>query len=80
LSKVLGDPIGTPADERCGEHTQAGSGDAEVLIREAASIPDLLIAATAELCGLGVLHVDKNFELIADVTGQTQARLPVTAN
>lgn len=46
----------------------------------APSIPDLLIAATAELCGLTVLHVDKDFELIADITGQPQARLPVRAN
>ena len=29
------------------------------------SIPDLLITATAELAGLTVLHVDKDFELIA---------------
>jgi len=36
----------------------------------AASIPDLLIAATAELAKLTVLHNDKDFELIADVTGQ----------
>lgn len=36
----------------------------------AASIPDLLIAATAEKAGLTVLAVDKDFELIADVTGQ----------
>jgi predicted nucleic acid-binding protein len=41
----------------------------------AASIPDLLIAATAELAQLQVLHVDKNFELIADVTGQPVERL-----
>jgi predicted nucleic acid-binding protein len=34
------------------------------------SIPDLLIAATAELAGLTVLHVDKDFDLIAAVTGQ----------
>ena len=36
----------------------------------APSIPDLLIAATAELAGLTVLHFDKDFELIAQVTGQ----------
>ncbi len=36
----------------------------------ATSIPDLLIAATAELAGLTVLHVDKDFELIATITGQ----------
>jgi predicted nucleic acid-binding protein len=36
----------------------------------APSIPDLLIAATAELAGLTVLAVDKDFELIAEITGQ----------
>jgi predicted nucleic acid-binding protein len=41
----------------------------------APSIPDLLVAATAELAGLTVLHVDKNFELIAGITGQTTERL-----
>ena len=41
----------------------------------APSIPDLLIAATAELAGLIVLHVDKDFELIAGVTGQPVERL-----
>jgi len=41
----------------------------------APSIPDLLIAATAELAGLTVLHVDKDFELVAQVTGQTVQRL-----
>lgn len=39
------------------------------------SISDLLIAATAELAGLTVLHVDKNFEVIAAVTGQVAERL-----
>jgi predicted nucleic acid-binding protein len=41
----------------------------------APSIPDLLIAATAELAGLIVLHVDKDFELIAKITGQRVERL-----
>ncbi|GIF09774.1 PIN domain nuclease [Actinoplanes siamensis] len=36
----------------------------------APSIPDLLIAATAEKAGLTVLAVDKDFELIASITGQ----------
>ena len=31
----------------------------------APSIPDLIIAATAELAGLTVLHLDKDFEVIA---------------
>ena len=41
----------------------------------APSIPDLLIAAVAELAQLTVLHVDKDFELIAEVTGQPVERL-----
>lgn len=43
----------------------------------APSVPDLLIGATAELAGLTVLHLDKDFELIADVTGQPVERLDV---
>ena len=39
------------------------------------SIPDLLIAATAELVGLTVLHVDKDFDVISEVTGQPTERL-----
>ena len=41
----------------------------------APSIPDLIIAATAELAGLTVLHPDKDFEVIAHVTGQPVERL-----
>ncbi|HEX5994431.1 MAG TPA: PIN domain nuclease [Jiangellales bacterium] len=36
----------------------------------APSIPDLLIAATAEKAGLTVLAADKDFTLIAAITGQ----------
>ena len=43
------------------------------------SIPDLLIAATAELAQLVVLHVDKDFELIAKVTKQKIERLRVAS-
>ena len=41
----------------------------------ATSIPDLLIAATAELAGLTVLHLDKDFDLIAELTDQACERL-----
>lgn len=41
----------------------------------APSVPDLLIAAVAELGGLVVLHVDKDYDVIADVTGQPTERL-----
>jgi hypothetical protein len=48
---------------------------AERGLHRAPSVPDLLIAATAELAELTVLHVDKDFELIADVTGLRIERL-----
>jgi len=38
----------------------------------------LIIAAAAELAGLTVLHLDKDFEIIADITGQPVERLKVT--
>jgi len=42
----------------------------------ALSAPEiLLLAATAELADLTVLHLDKDFELIAGVTGQPLERL-----
>ncbi len=37
----------------------------------APSIPDLLIAATGEKAGLTIIAVDKDFDLIAEVTGQS---------
>ena len=41
------------------------------------SIPDLIIAATAELADLTVLHFDKDFEIIAAITGQPLERLNI---
>lgn len=46
----------------------------------APSIPDLLVAASAELAGLAVLHVDKDFDLIAALTGQPVERLALAAD
>lgn len=43
----------------------------------APSIPGLIIAATAELAGLTVLHLDKDVNLIAEITGQFIERLNV---
>jgi predicted nucleic acid-binding protein len=43
----------------------------------APSVPDLIIAATAELAGLTVLHLDKDFGVIAEITGQLVERLNV---
>jgi predicted nucleic acid-binding protein len=58
----------TPAIERRAVQVQgllAASGHHRV-----PSIPDLLIAATAELNNLRVLAEDKDFKIIADITGQ----------
>lgn len=44
-------------------------------MHRAPSVPDLLVAAAAELAGLTVLHVDKDFDLISEVTGQPVERL-----
>jgi predicted nucleic acid-binding protein len=41
----------------------------------AQSIPGLIIAATAELAGLTILHLDQDFEVIGQVTGQPVERL-----
>ena len=41
----------------------------------APSVPDLIIAATAELAELTVLHLDKDFEVIAEITRQPVERL-----
>jgi predicted nucleic acid-binding protein len=37
----------------------------------------VIIAAAAELAGLTVLHLDKDFDIIADITGQVTERLRV---
>jgi len=55
------------------QHALASRGE-----HRAPSIPDLLIAATAELAQLTVLHLDKDFELIAQLTGQPVERLDRT--
>ncbi len=46
-------------------------------LHRAPSIPDLIIAAAAELAGLTVLHLDKDFDVIAEITGQPVERLNV---
>jgi predicted nucleic acid-binding protein len=44
----------------------------------APSIPDFMVAATAQLAGLVVLHDDKDFNIISKVTGQRVEKLKVT--
>lgn len=48
---------------------------ADVGQHRAPAIPELLVAATAEVAQLTVLHLDKDFELIAELTGQRIERL-----
>jgi hypothetical protein len=63
----------TPAAEDRAIEIQALLADRGM--HRAPSIPDLLIAATAELGGLTVLHLDKDFDLVAELTGQPVERL-----
>lgn len=58
------------------------AGEVQMLLADrgqhrAPSIPDLLLAATAEKAGLTVLAVDKGFDLIAEITGQPVETLAV---
>lgn len=66
----------TPAAEDRAVEVQSSLADRGM--HRAPSVPDLLIAATAELSDLTVLHVDKDYELIAEITGQTVERLRIT--
>ena len=45
----------------------------------APAVPDLLVAATAELNDLAVVHADKDFDLIAGITGQAVERLSLAS-
>jgi len=63
----------TPAIEDRAVEVQSLLADRDQ--HRAPSIPDLIIAAAAELAGLTVLHVDEDFEVIAGITGQPVERL-----
>lgn len=67
----------TPATEDRACEVQALLADRG--LHRALSVPDLLIAALAELAGLVVLHLDKDFELIAELTGQPTERLQLAS-
>lgn len=63
----------TPAMEDRAMAVQAALADRGQ--HRVASIPDLLVAAAAELAQLTVLHLDKDFDLIREATGQPMERL-----
>ena len=62
----------TPAMEQRAVEIQASLADLGQ--HRAPGIPDLLIAAAAERAGHTVLHLDKDFEVIAGITGQPTER------
>lgn len=65
----------TPAiEDRAVEVQQLLAGRGQ---HRAPSIPDLLISATGELAGPTLLHLDKDFDRLAGVTGQPCERLQV---
>jgi predicted nucleic acid-binding protein len=79
-SAVLRPPLGsmpveyqTPAIEDRAVEVQALLADRGR--HRAPSVPDLIVAATAEGAGLTVLHLDEDFDVIADVTAQPAERL-----
>ena len=60
-----------PLDEPCVRRALEVQGMlAERSQHRAVPLPDLLVAACAELAGLAVLHYDADFERIAKLTGQ----------
>jgi predicted nucleic acid-binding protein len=76
LGALISDYV-TPAIENRAKEVQLALLDRGQ--HRAVSIPDLMIAATAEVLGRTVLHVDKDFELISEFTGQPVERLEVQA-
>ncbi len=77
LSLLLVEHLTPQAEERA---VQVQALLADQGQRRPPSVPDLLVAAVAERAGLTVLHVDKDFDLIAGVTGQPVERLRLTAD
>jgi predicted nucleic acid-binding protein len=80
---VLGEPpVSLMTIEHLTPAVEARAVEIQTLLADrgqhrAPSIPDLLIAATAELGRLTVLHVDQDFDLIAAITDQPTERLDV---
>lgn len=68
VDRLVPVPMPLRAEQRAREVQAALVGRGQ---HRAVSIPDLLIAATAEVEQLVVLHYDADFDRIAEVTGQT---------
>lgn len=63
-------PCGNPEVRRALE-VQALLAHKAGLHHRSVKIPDLLVAATAELAGLTVLHYDEDYERVSALTGQS---------
>lgn len=83
-ARTLADLLATRAERRAIPRLDLAQADfdraEEVMARlaatghhRAAGLPDLLIAAVAERHGAVVLHYDRDFDVIASVTGQPTA-------
>lgn len=72
VTRLIVEYLSPTAEERALQVQQLLAGRGQ---HRAPGVPDLLIAATAEVARLTVLHVDKDFDLIAGVTGQPVGRL-----
>jgi len=80
LRSILDNPMGFMPVEYLTPAMEDRAVEVQLLLADrgqhrAPSVPDLLLAATAELRKLTVLHLDKDFELIAEITGQPVERL-----
>ncbi|GAB3744663.1 PIN domain nuclease [Microlunatus parietis] len=68
-------PLSLMPIEYCTPRAEDRAHEVQLLLADrgrhrAPSVPDLLLAAVAETAGLTILAVDKDFDLIAEVTGQ----------
>jgi predicted nucleic acid-binding protein len=72
LSRMKVEPLSPAIEDRAWEVLQLLAKKGQ---HRAPSLPDLLIAATAEKHDLILLHVDKDFDLIGKITGQEVERL-----
>lgn len=66
--------VWTPMGDRTFERAREVQAELTRVGKHRCAAPvDLLVAATAELAGVTVLHYDRDFETIAEVTGQPTA-------
>lgn len=72
LGRLIPTPTPPRAEARAIEVQRALTSQGQ---HRAPSLADLLVVATAEILGHVVLHLDKDFDLLAAVTGQPMERL-----